>query len=404
MIESGFDPTARSPAGAVGLWQFMPETAKIYGLAHRPLARPAPERAAGDRSRGRLPRRPAPALRQLGARDRRLQHGLRGARVGRSGGTTRTTSGRSRAPRARCPGRRRSTCRRSSRPPSSRTTWRRSASATSRSTRRSRPTRSTSRPGTPLALVAQAAGCTLEGRRGAQPRASRVAHPARRRRRRERPAPVSVPARQGRRRRRRRSLRLRAGPAAARSLRRPLRRDARADRGVPQDDDAKLVELNAIAPGRGRPRRDGAARAAHRRAGRRRRRRPRGRPARGPRSSCRPTSSSTRTASASSTACSWATRSRRLPARSTSRPTISRAGTTSTPAARLQEGMTLQAFVAARRRPLARRRRAGERRARARRRLRRVLRGARARQGHEAHHGGRARRATRSRPSASAST
>ena len=33
MIESGFDPSAHSSSGAAGLWQFMPETAKIYGLA-----------------------------------------------------------------------------------------------------------------------------------------------------------------------------------------------------------------------------------------------------------------------------------------------------------------------------------------------------------------------------------
>jgi len=33
MIESGFDPSARSASGAAGLWQFMPETARIYGLA-----------------------------------------------------------------------------------------------------------------------------------------------------------------------------------------------------------------------------------------------------------------------------------------------------------------------------------------------------------------------------------
>ena len=32
MIESGFDPTIHSHAGAAGLWQFMPEGARIYGL------------------------------------------------------------------------------------------------------------------------------------------------------------------------------------------------------------------------------------------------------------------------------------------------------------------------------------------------------------------------------------
>ncbi len=32
IIESGFDPGARSPAGARGLWQFMPSTARHYGL------------------------------------------------------------------------------------------------------------------------------------------------------------------------------------------------------------------------------------------------------------------------------------------------------------------------------------------------------------------------------------
>jgi membrane-bound lytic murein transglycosylase D len=32
LVESGFDPTVQSPAGAAGLWQFMPEGARIYGL------------------------------------------------------------------------------------------------------------------------------------------------------------------------------------------------------------------------------------------------------------------------------------------------------------------------------------------------------------------------------------
>jgi membrane-bound lytic murein transglycosylase D len=33
LVESGFDPTIQSPAGAAGLWQFMPDGARIYGLA-----------------------------------------------------------------------------------------------------------------------------------------------------------------------------------------------------------------------------------------------------------------------------------------------------------------------------------------------------------------------------------
>ncbi len=32
MVESGFDPAARSPAGALGLWQFMGDTGRQYGL------------------------------------------------------------------------------------------------------------------------------------------------------------------------------------------------------------------------------------------------------------------------------------------------------------------------------------------------------------------------------------
>ena len=35
MIESGYDPAATSPAAAAGLWQFVPATARQYGLKVR---------------------------------------------------------------------------------------------------------------------------------------------------------------------------------------------------------------------------------------------------------------------------------------------------------------------------------------------------------------------------------
>jgi peptidoglycan lytic transglycosylase D len=52
MVESGFDAVARSPAGAAGLWQFMPDTGKLYGLSQdrwldqRLAVQPATEAAA----------------------------------------------------------------------------------------------------------------------------------------------------------------------------------------------------------------------------------------------------------------------------------------------------------------------------------------------------------------------
>ena len=178
-----------------------------------------------------------------------------------------------------------------------------------------------------------------------------------------------------------------ASRRTARRSGRAVRRDARADRAGTQDDDAEdLVELQRAGMRSGQAVHE-ASLLVHRR-----RRCAISRRDRSPRWSSLRMSSPIPIASASFTACWSATRSPRSPARSMYRPTSSRSGTTVDPSARLQEGMTLQAYVAPNGRSVARRRRAGERRPRPGRRVGRILRGPRARQGHEADDGARERR------------
>ena len=59
--ESGFNPFARSPAGAQGIAQFMPGTARAYGL-REPF-----DAERGDRRPGAPDERPAEAVRRQAA-------------------------------------------------------------------------------------------------------------------------------------------------------------------------------------------------------------------------------------------------------------------------------------------------------------------------------------------------
>ena len=140
MIESGFDPAARSPAGAVGLWQFMADTGRLYGLgvdrwADERLNVPLATDAAADFL--------SDLYRRFGSWDLAIaayNMGYGGVvSVVRRYNTN--DFGRSRASKAPSRGRRRCTSRSSWPSRSSRTTSPPSGTRTWRSTRRSRPTR-----------------------------------------------------------------------------------------------------------------------------------------------------------------------------------------------------------------------------------------------------------------------
>lgn len=56
VIESSLDPNAESEAGAIGLWQFMPETGAMYGLSEEDLRSPSRSTSVAARHLQRLGR------------------------------------------------------------------------------------------------------------------------------------------------------------------------------------------------------------------------------------------------------------------------------------------------------------------------------------------------------------
>ena len=114
IIESALSPTAVSPMGAVGLWQFMPTTGKSYGLEINSLVDERRDPSSPFITTGRWPSPPTTAARATSTK-------RSPAREARTSGRFTTT----------CPARRAATCRPSS--------VRRTPTPTTASTASSRP-------------------------------------------------------------------------------------------------------------------------------------------------------------------------------------------------------------------------------------------------------------------------